>query len=256
MYRDPRCVLENVTHFGQVLEISRPLITVAAKMLYISRREVVPFAIPPNLPVDRAQALALGRTQVGPTQADVHEFNAHQSVKLVQRQPWNYWEIMSEEGKTDIDPDTRTLSSASAKWDNDWNRMNFCVDPWHKIPLKGMTYTYGMLDGLWQGRMMVNNPSSLGQAAFLTNLLFKVPVQSVLLGLTIIPHLPSSFGEGNPQLTISPLFMRLREHRCINPYAHVATGGKRDGFDDGLANAWLPVTRIIENQARLPYSSS
>jgi hypothetical protein len=131
-------------------------------MLYISRREMVPFAIPPHLPIDRAQALSLGRTHVGPTQADVHEVNAHRSVKLMQHQPWNYWETMSEEGKTDVGPDARTLPSASAKWDNDWNRMTFCVDPWYKMPLKGMTYTYGMLDGLWQGRMMVNNPSSLG----------------------------------------------------------------------------------------------
>ena len=51
---------------------------------------------------------------------------------------------------------TPTLGSPSAMWDNDWNRASFRFDPWQKMPLKGVTYTHGMLSGLWQGRMLVS----------------------------------------------------------------------------------------------------
>jgi hypothetical protein len=126
---------------------------------------------------------------------------------------------------------TPTLTSASGQWDNDWNRMLFCCDPWQKIHSK-VTYTHGMLNGLWQGRMLV-------------------PVQAALLGLTATPNAPSNFGEGNPQVTTVPLFMRLREHHCINPCTRAATGGQHNGFDDGLANAWLPVSRISESDGKV-----
>jgi hypothetical protein len=110
--------------------------------------------------------------------------------------------------------------------------MTFCFDPWNKMPLKGVTYTHGMLNGLWQGRMLV-------------------PVQAGLLGLTLTPQMPATFGEGNPTVTTVPLFMRLREHHCINPHSPVITGGQRDGFDDGLANAWLPPNRIFESEGKV-----
>lgn len=118
---------------------------------------MVPIAIPTHLPIDREHALALGHTHVGPTQADVHEVNAHQSVKFIPPPRWNHLESMDEEEKSAMDAGiwTPTLTSPSAQWDNDWNRLTFCSDPWHRIPMKGVTYTHGMLNGLWQGRMLV-----------------------------------------------------------------------------------------------------
>jgi hypothetical protein len=70
------------------------------------------------------------------------------------------------------------------------------------------------------------------------------------------PHRPPNFGEGCPQVTTVPLFMRLREHHCINPQYPIRTGtlpyqGKVDGFDDGLENAWLPPIRMSESGVRL-----
>jgi hypothetical protein len=67
------------------------------------------------------------------------------------------------------------------------------------------------------------------------------------MGLMVTPHRPPHFGEGNPQVTTVPLFMRLREHHCINPQFPVLTGGKHNDFDDGLENAWLPPLRIQES---------
>ena len=67
------------------------------------------------------------------------------------------------------------------------------------------------------------------------------------MGLVVTAHRPPGFGEGNPQITTVPLFMRLREHHCINPESPVRVGGRRNGFDDGLENAWLPPLRMRES---------
>jgi hypothetical protein len=124
---------------------------------------MVPIGIPTHLPIDRAHALSLGHTHVRPTQADVHEVNGHQSVKLVGIGKWGYYAEMGEEERGVMDAGlwTPTLGSASAEWDNDWNRASFCFDPWQKMPLKGVTYTHGMLNGLWQGRMLVSSLTQL-----------------------------------------------------------------------------------------------
>ena len=72
------------------------------------------------------------------------------------------------------------------------------------------------------------------------------------MDLIVTPQLPSSFGEDNLRGTIVPLFMRLREHHCINPQIPIPTGGKHDGFDDGLDNGWLPPAHMQEKDASLP----
>jgi hypothetical protein len=58
---------------------------------------------------------------------------------------------------------------------------------------------------------------------------------------------PPAFSEGNPLISIVPLYMRLREHHCINPQFPVLTGGRHNGFDDGLDNAWLPPVSMYES---------
>jgi hypothetical protein len=63
---------------------------------------------------------------------------------------------------------------------------------------------------------------------------------------------PPMFGEGDPQITTVPLYMRLREHHCINPQYPVLTGGRHNGFDDGLENAWLPPVRMRESNVCSP----
>ena len=77
---DPHLLLED---FGRYIEFSWPLITIAAKMLYFARQEMWPIGVPAHLPIDRTHALSLGLTDVRPTQADIHEVNRHQSVKMI-----------------------------------------------------------------------------------------------------------------------------------------------------------------------------
>ncbi|KZP26511.1 hypothetical protein FIBSPDRAFT_782032 [Athelia psychrophila] len=230
LYRATNDLLEDVFHYDINLEFSRPLVTIAAKMLYLSRREILPIGVPPHLPIDRATAIALGHTHVRPTQADVHEVNAHQSVQMVPPPDWNYTDSLS---LSELDAMhqglwTPSLTSASAMWDNDWNRSAFCFDPWSTPKVKGITYTHGMFNGLWQGRMLV-------------------PDEAHYHTLMVTGVRPPNFGEGNPHVTTVPVFMRLREHHCISPEQPIRVGGRGDHFDDGLSNAWLPEIRISED---------
>jgi hypothetical protein len=156
---------------------------------------------------------------------------------------------MSEKEKelTDSGLWTPFLSAVSAQWDNDWNRATFCYDPWRNMPLKGVTYTHGMLNGLWQGRMLVSLPPIVFVHGSTDVMDTQVPIEEAYMGLMGMPHRPPNFGEGNPQITTVPLYMRLREHHCINPQLPIRIGGKRNGFDDGLENAWLPPFRMRES---------
>jgi hypothetical protein len=160
VYSEPTLITQQLIHFGEPIKMSTPLITVAAKMLYFSRREIVPFNIPPHLPVNREHAMQLGHFEVGPTQDDVVEFNAHINTKLPPATRWNWWEDLTAEelslGFSGVW--TPKLKLPSAKWDNDWMRLNYCYNPWIDIPAKGTVYTPGMLTGLWQGRMIVGLP--------------------------------------------------------------------------------------------------
>lgn len=164
LYREPHKLIEDVFHYGRNLEWSKPLITIAAKMLYFAIRETIPIGIPHHLPRDRAHALELGHTHIGPTAADVQEVNQYPSVQFVEKTEWDYHNRMSAKELEQMDGGvwTTDLTTASSYWDNDWNRSAYCFDPWLPIEPKGVTYTHGMLNGLWQGRMLVSNcPRSL-----------------------------------------------------------------------------------------------
>lgn len=43
-----------------------------------------------------------------------------------------------------------------------------------------------------------------------------------------------------PSLAEVPVYVRFREHHCINPARPVPTGGTEDVFDDGLLNGYFP----------------
>ena len=158
LYREPQQVEHSISHYGIHHSISRPLITIPAKLIYFSRRQVVPFSVPPQLPLTRAHAIQLGVLEVGPTQADIIEVNAHLDTKLVPQTVWDWWEDLTDEELLQEDNGiaSMTLASPSSKWDNDWMRLAYCSNPWIHVPGKGRVYTTGLLTGLWQGRMLVS----------------------------------------------------------------------------------------------------
>ena len=44
--------------------------------------------------------------------------------------------------------------------------------------------------------------------------------------------------------------MRIREHHCISPQDPIGSGGRYDGFDDGLQNAYFPNVTLDQTLVR------
>ncbi|KAJ3489605.1 hypothetical protein NLI96_g2037 [Meripilus lineatus] len=234
LYRQPEALVEHYKHYNMKLDIAAPPITIAAKQIYFTRSEMTPYEIPPDFPVDRQaanrQAEEAGhRIYPTPTQYDFREFNFHRGVKPVDLGNWDWRsELNEEDGQMEDDGVWRKgLKSKSSNWDNDWQRWTYCYNPWAVSNLKGVVYTYGTLQGLWTGRMLI--PDINQYATLITAAQF-----------------PANFSPQNPNLTTMPLYMRLREHHCISPEFSVLPGGDHDGFDDGIRNGWFPKVNIHE----------
>ncbi|KAI0066406.1 hypothetical protein BV25DRAFT_1971127 [Artomyces pyxidatus] len=235
-YRDEKEITHTIQHFGQTVKIIPPLIVAAATLIYFSRRESVPLAIPSVLPVDRPSALARGIIG-GQTQADVVEVNAHFAAKCVPRGDWHWKDALTPEELMMVARGScgKELKAPSGAWDNDWERITSCWDPWSEPDLKGVVYTFGSMDGLWQGRLLI-------------------PEEQGYLRLVANPNRPAQFGETSPNMSSWPMFMRLKEHHCINPQKPVPCGGE-DDFDDGIRDAWFPRTfRPETSEGRLTFT--
>ena len=160
-----------VLHFGRTIRFRTPPISIAAKLIYFSRREMTPLQCPSNIPPDRPTALEHGISW-GQTQADIIEVNSHTSAQLVPTSDWNWKFTLTPEQRM-IEEEgvwSRDLLAPSAAWDNDWERSTTCWDPWAHVELKGTVYTFGSMDGLWQGRLLVRSnfpPSFPGQPSTL-----------------------------------------------------------------------------------------
>ena len=169
-------------HFSTRPLFSAPLISLAAKLLYFSRREVVKFPIPPHLARDRAEAHARGNFDVGPTMEDVHEANWGWTARLpggAGTLPAWSWDVHDPAppplAAPPADPPHRWTGKAphtafgpnadrSRRWDMDWWRLRLCGNAARKRPRipYGRVYEPGCMDGLWQGRMLVSpHPPSL-----------------------------------------------------------------------------------------------
>jgi len=160
LYRDASETKTVLTHFGHRIDICPPPLPAAAKLLYFSRRESLPLEVPAGVPRDREHANQLGITR-GQTQADLIEVNSHKGAKVVPPTHWDWKDALKPEELELEEQGTWTLDlkAASAQWDNDWERLTNCWDPWSQPELKGVVYTPGMMDGLWQGRILVRMSS-------------------------------------------------------------------------------------------------
>ena len=45
--------------------------------------------------------------------------------------------------------------ASSVAWDNNYERLTTCWDPWADVELKGTMYTFGLMNGLWKGKILV-----------------------------------------------------------------------------------------------------
>ena len=147
-----------VHHYDRVIRFRAPPVTAAARLLYFSRREVIPLDIPSQLPPDWPTAIEQG-IHTPQTQADIIEVNSHAGAQFVPPSHWDWKSALTPEQR-EFEEDgawRRDLVATSAAWDSDWERSTTCWDPWAEPDLKGTLYSFGSMDGLWQGRMLVRN---------------------------------------------------------------------------------------------------
>ena len=119
---------------------------------------MTPLDIPSAYPVDWPTAMAQG-IHTPQTQADIIEVNSHAGAQFVPPSHWDWKSTLTPEQR-ELEEDgawRRGLLATSAAWDCDWERSTTCWDPWSEPELKGGVYTFGSMDGLWQGRMIVRH---------------------------------------------------------------------------------------------------
>ncbi|KAK0237723.1 hypothetical protein EDD85DRAFT_1004540 [Armillaria nabsnona] len=215
-------------YFTRRVEITWPVITAAAKLLYFARMERYTLGIMPTLPRDRADAIQRGL--IGPTQADVIEINRNRlggpdgkdgGTKLP--------DSIISAGPDGVDE----RSQASRQYDADWYRLRLCANVWdnshgdddeiwRRVKLgkrmlvrrgsgtrklnfrRGDVYTLGSLTGLWAGRMLIPNEEALAQLLMVQN-----PNPNEQNGHPV--PLPAGFGEEMLSVTNRPIYMRLQE---------------------------------------------
>lgn len=154
LYRTPDESIHYVEHYNGQLEITEPLLALGSQLLFFTLYWQ-PLAIPPNMPVDRAHAHALGHSGVCETQQDLREYNASSPVKLVDaRSDWLRNLPNEARQREDAPKWTKGMCSPSAQWECDFNRLIGCVDPYHLRP-NAVTYEFGTLTGLWKGLHLV-----------------------------------------------------------------------------------------------------
>ncbi|KAF7317076.1 hypothetical protein HMN09_00442200 [Mycena chlorophos] len=176
IYLDPRRVWSQV-HYSSRPAVVPPLLATAAALIYFSRRETVTFRIPPHLPLNREEAIRLGRTQISPTQADVHEVNAHLNERLPEQRAAE-WDLLSG---CSGDP-------LSKRWDCDWWRVRKCIDISRDTDRRlGLVYEPGTFTGLWQGRMLI--PSEHHFTALITTQNYPHNFDESYMGVTTFPRL-------------------------------------------------------------------
>lgn len=81
----------------------------------------------------------------------------------------------------------------------------------------------------------------------------QVPDVNQYHALVTSQEFPESFSIMNPRLMTSPLYMRLREHHCINPMQPVGAALPQfeGDTDEGICNGWFPKMSLTEHGGRV-----
>jgi hypothetical protein len=139
---------------------------------------------------------------VGPTPADIHEYETSARVIMPPRRDW-------------ADPD----DEPSLTHDHDWARLVSCTDPFaqdQSSVLRSSVYEPGMLSGCFSGTIVTPD----------------------VAGYSLVLQDPN-FSPGDVQWAGRPLHFRLREHHAIDGPTVLPGLDEREWGDDVL-NAWLP----------------
>jgi hypothetical protein len=158
-YVDGRDVTYRVPCYGGSVLLVTPILSIAARLLFVAVRELTPMSVPPQLYVNRQHAAQHGHgEEIMPTQADIHEVNAMSHAKLRPRPNWDWLAGLSPaERHHEISGLSRgPFRAPSFSWDDEFIRLMYCNDGYHIHPDKGCVYTPGSITGRWAGRFNVS----------------------------------------------------------------------------------------------------
>ena len=159
-----------IEYFGQPTILHLPPITPFAILGYFVRMESCLLKVPPELPLNREDAIARG-ILCGPTHEDIDEFNARCATQVANR---SYGDSLDGLPK-------------SRRHDPDWRRSLLSSDSaLSHSPL--VYYIPGTFSGRWQGSFIVSGSSSLftSQLKFPGSLSRGLPINVLSLRSSVI----------------------------------------------------------------------
>ncbi|KAF4576325.1 hypothetical protein EYR36_001075 [Pleurotus pulmonarius] len=193
----------NVSYFGARCIFSAPPPSMAAKLLYCSRRRAG-LSIPPHLPATRAEAIRRAREEWERQQRENGRVVGENGVVWDGRMPNG--PTPTKEDIIDLNAHQSTELPIRTSWYAGWDGLDALSSPPSRCSRRiGDAYVPGMLDGLWQGRMFITS-------------------EPILRSLLVSPHhpaVPHTRVQGQPDYLpepdlTSPLIMRLGEYHWLD----------------------------------------
>jgi hypothetical protein len=157
LYRDAVEITHNVPTYGGSVLLTRPLISTAARLIFVAVRELVPLGVPEDLFRDRAHLVSYGLgDRIMPTQVDIHEVNNATHARLRAVHDWDWLaNLTAADRHRELSGSLLGSRAPSAQWDHDFERLMYCNDPFNVHPAKEKIHPFGTIEGHWAGRMNV-----------------------------------------------------------------------------------------------------
>jgi hypothetical protein len=192
-------------YFNARFPVSQPLITIAAKLLFVARKEMSPIRAPPHLPQGPGPGI------VGVTQEDYREINRSPGARFCRVVTWD-WDTGSPKRVGGEEGDGGEIEEEgweeSKVWDSEWWRRLLCHELGGQRPkyLPGDVFKPGSMRGSWHGKEYL--PQGNLFVHFLRHPNVHYP------GIAD-PHRPHLFTEASIGLSMKPVFLDVQEYHKI-----------------------------------------
>ncbi|KDR85898.1 hypothetical protein GALMADRAFT_218961 [Galerina marginata CBS 339.88] len=215
--------------------LTRPLSSIAAKLLFVARRELRSMVIPSHIPAGP------GQPQGPLTQADYHELNRRKAAELPRGARWD-WDrgvavivnanpdapVGMGMGTSDVIEDE---DEESRKWDTTFWRMRLCGD--YRAPrpkfAPGEVFKLGSMSGPWQGKIYIPAGAQFTQLLHNPHYPGVADERAAQAGIEL-------FSEAALGLVMQPVFLEVEEHHrvCMCGREEVNAKGGGGEVEEGL----------------------
>lgn len=157
-YREVRDVHGNTVFIPAGRNFTVPLASISARLIFMSRKGMMPMDLPEGLPLNRQHAFQVGRISdlnqdVDRTRDAVEAVNASKGATPT---PVSFRKPRFADDEDEPLSSDGWGSGTSQQWDEDRLRWEFCGNAWARRPFAGGVYMLGGLSGAWEGRRIVS----------------------------------------------------------------------------------------------------